>query len=101
MSKMSLKEALAEVLNEMEALSADELRADLANHSTGVFAVAMREAREFLANCGVSRSSYIALLSEHLAMQDNLDYEILRSSVEAFEEVALLAANDNSYALAA
>ncbi|KAB8063209.1 MULTISPECIES: hypothetical protein [Janthinobacterium] len=102
MSKMSLEEALAEVLDEMDALSADELRADLKKHSNGAFAVAMREASEFFASFGVSHSTYIALFREHMAMQDNLDFEnVLRSSVQLFEEVALSAANDNSYALAA
>ena len=105
MSKMSLEEALAEVLDEMDALSAEELRADLDRHKNGAFAVAMLEASEFFASQNISRSTYstyIALFREHVALQDNLDFEsILRSSVQSFEEVALSAANDNSYALAA
>ncbi len=105
MSKMSLEEALAEVLNEMDALSAEELRADLDQHKNGAFAVALREASEFFASLDVTRSTYstlIALLREEVTLQDNLDFEnVLRSSVQWFEELALSAANDNSYALAA
>ena len=105
MSKMSLEEALAEVLDEMDSLSAEELRADLDKHKDGAFAVAMREASEFFASLDVSHatySTYITLLREHIALQDNLDFEtVVRTSVQLIEEVALSAANDNSYALAA
>lgn len=47
---MTVKEALATVLAEMDAMSPEELRADLDAHRDGAFAVAMRETAQFLAS---------------------------------------------------
>lgn len=49
MTKLTVKEALAEVLAEMQSLSPEDLRKDLDAHKNGGFAVAMREAQEFVA----------------------------------------------------
>lgn len=43
-------DALKQVLQEMRAMSPEELKADLERHKNGPLAVAMREASEFLAS---------------------------------------------------
>lgn len=45
---VSLQQALDETLTEMEAMSPEQLRAELDKHKDGPFAVAMREASEFI-----------------------------------------------------
>lgn len=100
MSKMSLKEALAAVLKDMEALSADELRADLEKHSTGTFATAMRKAREFLANYTMFRGYHMFSSRMTLEQNDEHDFAYVSRSVRNFECITT-AVNDNSYALAA
>lgn len=100
MSKMSLKEALAAVLKDMQALSAEELQADLQKHSNGAFAIAMREAREFLASRVRSRSYHIVSGHFSFGPQDERDFASVKRSVSMFECIAT-ADNDNSYALAA
>lgn len=44
-----VKEALDEVLSEMEAMSPEQLRDEIDKHKNGTVATALREAGEFLA----------------------------------------------------
>jgi hypothetical protein len=100
MSTLSVREALAIALDEMETLSAAELRADLEKHKDGPLAVAMRTAREFLSHWTLSRGYFF--IHAHFAFKsDKEQYTESKShSPDSFEYVTL-AVNDNSYALAA
>lgn len=100
MSNMSLKEALAAVLKDMEAMSTDELRANLQEHSNGMFATAMREAREFLASLNYFGRYHIFSSRLEAEAYEDLDFASLWLSMNNFECIAT-AVNDNSYALAA
>jgi len=100
MSKMSLKEALAAVLKDMDSLSPEELKADLQKHRNGSFALALRQAREFLALRVKSRSFHIVTSRFVQSVQDEGDFELVKRSVLMFE-CETTAHNDNSYALAA
>ena len=46
----TVKEALKQVLSDMNDLAPEQLRAELDKHSNGSIATAMRETREFLEN---------------------------------------------------
>jgi hypothetical protein len=97
MSKMSVKEALAKVLKDMHAMSAEELRAELNAHKDGEIAVALREAQQFFA----AHYFFPAHSVSHVLslLQSNEPVATIERSLDALE--FLLAANDNSYALAA
>ena len=47
---VTVKEALKQVLSDMNALSPEQLRVELDKHSNGPLSVAMRETQEFLHN---------------------------------------------------
>lgn len=98
--KMSLKEALAAVLKDMEALSPDELRSELTKHNDGTFAKALREARQFLASCIKFHGYQIPSARLDGELKDDVSFESVSRSVTMFEHVST-AVNDNSYALAA
>jgi hypothetical protein len=97
MSTLSVKEALAKVLKDMRALSAEQLRAELDVHTNGSFAVALREAQEFLAAPYLFHGDFVNHIDSLL--QGDLTVATYERSIECLEQ--LLAANDNSYALAA
>lgn len=100
MSTLSVRDALAIALNDMEALSASDLRADLETHKHGAFAVAMRAAREFLSQWTLSRGYHFIHTK---FVFDNADEQYSNTKVHspnAFE-CASSAVNDNCYALAA
>jgi hypothetical protein len=100
MSTLSVRDALAIALSDMEALSAVELRADLEKHRHGSFAVAMRAAREFLSQWNLSRGYHFI---QTKFVFDSADEQYSNTKVRspiAFECV-VSAGNDNSYALAA
>jgi hypothetical protein len=97
---MSLKEALAAVLKDMEALSAEELHADLKKHSKGAFAIAMKEAREFLESRVMSRGFHIVSIRFALGLKDDMVFEAFNRSILTADYIST-AGNDNSYALAA
>jgi len=98
MSKMSVKEALAKVLKDMRAMSAVELRAELAVHSNGEIAVALREAEQFLTEHYFFQAHVV---SHHISslLHGDQTMATFERSLESLE--CILAANDNSYALAA
>jgi hypothetical protein len=100
MSTMSVKEALAAVLQDMRAMSAEQLRAELLAHKNGEIATALREAECFLASCN-SFSIYSQYPLHHI--QALLHRDGTKSSVIASVErlLELLAVNDSQYALAA
>ena len=93
---MSIKEAIAAALQEMHALSAEELRAELQSHRDGSLAVALREAQEFLFSS--QYSSAYPITKTQQSLEDDVEFELLRSPALLWE---IWAANDNSYALAA
>lgn len=97
MSKMSVKEALAKVLKDMRAMSADELRAELDAHRHGNIAVALRDAEHFL-NEHYFFHAHVASPITSL-LQGDQTVATFERSLESLEFI--LAANDNSYALAA
>ena len=97
MSTLSVKEALAKVLKDMRALSAAELRAELDAHSNGSLAVALREAQHFLAEHYFLHANVANPITSIL--QADQTVASIERSLEYLENV--LAANDNSYALAA
>lgn len=97
MVTMSLKEAFAIALQEMQAMTADELRAELLLHRNGSLAIALREAREFLFSSHYSVDYPICNPKALLA--DETTIAFLQSSPELLWKI--WAANDNSYALAA
>lgn len=97
MSNMSVKEALVKVLRDMKAMSAQQLQLELLKHRHGSLATALREAQEFL-SASYSLSAYPLAYIESLLKED-LTSEAGHQSFERLMEY--LAANDNSYALAA
>ena len=97
MSKMSVKEALAKVLKDMRAMSADELRAQLDAHRNGAIATALRDAEQFLNDHYFFHAHLVSPISALLHGDQTVS--TWERSLESLE--FLLAANDNSYALAA
>lgn len=97
MGTMSVKEALAEVLKDMRAMTADELRAELNAHKNGAFATAIREAEAFV----LTQNSYY--LSPILFPYSFFSNEEMSTSIDQTILVidCWLAANDNQFALAA
>ena len=97
MSTMSVKEALAAVLKDMRAMSADQLRDELLAHKDGEIATALREAEQFLA-LSASFYTYPITHIRELLQGDTTEYA-MRCSLEGLE--IFLAANDSCFALAA
>lgn len=97
MSKMSVKEALAKVLKDMRGMSADELRAQLDVHRGGEIATALREAEQFLNDHYFFHAHMVSPITSLL--NGDATIATFERSLESLEY--LLAANDNSYALAA
>jgi hypothetical protein len=97
MSPMSVKEALAKVLKDMRAMSPVELRAELDAHKDGEIAIALREAQQFFA-APYFFHAHVASAVNSLLHED-LTVKSFERSLECFE--VFIAANDNSYALAA
>ena len=97
MGTMSVKEALAEVLRDMRAMSAEELRAELNAHKNGAWANAIREANEFM--IAQSLSPMYPIFLPHSLFSDDEMVKSIENSLLEFN--CWLAANDNSYALAA
>lgn len=52
--KMTVKEAFEKVLADLEAMSPEQLRAELEKHRDGEIAVAMRETQVFMADLAVT-----------------------------------------------
>lgn len=97
MSTLSVKEALAKVLREMREMSPKQLRVELDAHSNGSLAVALREAQEFLAEPYLFHGHFMNQIDS--LIERDLSIETFKRELERLEEI--LAANDNSYALAA
>lgn len=96
MATISVKEALAVALKEMQSLTADELRAEILLHRNGSLAVALREAQAFLFSMHYS-IAYPSHQNQPM-LEEDLTVSHIQQSLDLLK---MWAANDNSYALAA
>lgn len=71
MSTLSVRDALAIALSDMESLSPADLRADLEAHKDGPLAAAMRAAREFLSQWTLSRGYFF--IQAHFAFKGEVE----------------------------
>lgn len=94
---MSVKEALAAVLKDMRAMSAEKLKEELRAHRNGEIATALREAEAFFAS-SFSLFTYPLTHIEVLLQEDATEHSI-KCSLDGLQEY--LAANDSCFALAA